>query len=342
LAILFDANQSSQVDRVVALLKSGVPVGLPTETVYGLAAPATQELALAKIFQLKARPYFDPLIVHVLNSSWVSSLVDEITPVHKKLMQAFWPGPLSILFKKNKQIPDLCTSDSPWVALRSPAHPVFQTVLQKLSQPLAAPSANRFSRISPTCAADVIEELGPYGLEAVLEGGSCTAGIESTIIRVLPDNKIEVLRPGATPLESLAETLGPDYEIFSAQALKSEKIQAPGQMDTHYAPRTPLVFFKYEEKLKEYLLSQSSSEFTARTTFLTVYPSQIAKNYSWKQVVTLSDKSSESEACSQLFRILRDLDRGQNSQIVALGLAQPKGLELAINDRLFRAGRSTK
>ena len=320
-----------QLDWALQNLKAGNPVGLPTETVYGLAGIAWHEPSLARIFKIKNRPHFDPLIVHVLDLAMTESLVKEVSPMQKKLMESFWPGPLSILFEKNECVPELCTAASPWVALRSPAHPVFREVLKQVKMPLAAPSANRFGRISPTRAEQVIEELGPFGLEAVVDGGACERGIESTIVRVKTAEHLEVLRPGALSLEKLATCLGTQVHIEVIRAVRSDHADAPGQLESHYAPKTPVKFIENLSNL-EIWKSQDLSDIA----LLQVFEDPKWSTLSWGRSEVLSKNGSDTEAAAKLFSALRSLDKLGMKQIVAVK-ADDRGLGIAINDRLRRA-----
>jgi L-threonylcarbamoyladenylate synthase len=325
------------------LVDKKVPVALPTETVYGLAALADDEKALAQIFKLKARPHFDPLIVHVLSAENVTPWVLEQNEWHQKLMKRFWPGPLSLLFKKSSRIPDLCTAGSPWVALRSPSHPQFRKILQALDgRALAAPSANRFMSISPTTSQDVVSELGPYGLEAVVEGGACEKGLESTVLKIHDPQKLEIVRAGAISVEEIRECVGPDLEIIlrsSGSGIEASRLnEAPGQHHIHYAPQKPLYLVPPKE-LTQFLASHSHLKAYA---LLEVFPSQLSSLTGSKiRHEILSLRSSWDEAAAKFFSTLRSLDQDPRVEcIVALECA-PESLGYAILDRLKRASQKT-
>ncbi len=324
--------RADQIDWALEKLREGHPVGLPTETVYGLAGLALDEKSLAKIFKIKNRPHFDPLIVHVLDATQARDLVSEVSALQEKLMRNFWPGPLTILFKRNSSVPDLCTAGSDWVAIRSPAHPVFRALLKKLGKALAAPSANRFGRISPTTAEQVVEELGTFGLEAVVDGGVCERGIESTVVKVLNDREIEVLRPGAVSIEKIAECVGKTVEIRMVSTAISSSVEAPGQLASHYAPRTPLDFIEDLSSIDQWKKQDLSA-----MALLLVTPVSEWSKLGWKFSEILSANSSDTEAASRLFGSLRRLDGMGFKKIVALKTSDI-GLGIAINDRLRRAG----
>jgi L-threonylcarbamoyladenylate synthase len=333
MALLLDPALPGQLGRAVEMLRAGLPVGLPTETVYGLAATARDEQALARVFALKARPSFDPLIVHVLGVEDAEPLVDEMSDLHRSLMAKFWPGPLTLLFRKSARVPDLCTSGSPWVALRAPSHPVFRQVLEALGAPLAAPSANRFASLSPTSALDVVQELGPYGLEAVLDGGPCEVGVESTVLKLLGSDEAEIVRPGAFSRERL-EAEFPSLRL-SLRASGSGMVDAPGQSKVHYAPRTPLSFFETLDEARAQLAREDAPG-SALFELLQGDASELG-DWPWAAKRTLSAKMSTLEAASRLFAELRALDKEGHRRIVAVATS-PRELGLALNDRLRRAG----
>lgn len=190
------------IDIAATLLKKGEAIGIPTETVYGLGANALNTAAIAKIFQIKQRPTFDPLIIHLSSFDKVYDYVEEVPEVLKRLADKFTPGPLTILLRKKQIIPDMITSGSPFVAVRIPAHPVTQALLQKVDFPVAAPSANPFGYISPTTAQHVADQLGNK-VYYILDGGPCDIGVESTIVGMNDDGHLEVYRKGGLTLESI-------------------------------------------------------------------------------------------------------------------------------------------
>lgn len=334
---MLEAARDSQLAWALERLQRDEPIALPTETVYGLAGRALHAKALSKIFQLKARPTFDPLIVHILGTNQFAPLVKKVEPLHEKLAARFWPGPLTMLFEKSSLVPDLCTSGSEWVALRAPAHPVFRKMLELLGEPLAAPSANRFGRISPTSAQAVIDELGPYGLDAVVDGGPCEKGIESTVVKILSHNEIAVLRPGAVSVEDLQSCVGPSVKV--ALLTSSSKVEAPGLLESHYAPRTPLHFFENEKALLDFV--EKHAQNLNRFAFLEVFSQSFNGARGARSIRSLSSRGSDTEAAAALFQVLRELDESGAERI--LTLAGPTvGLGLAINDRLRRAGASTR
>ena len=222
------------ISRAVELLRAGQVIGLPTETVYGLAGDGLNPAALARIFEVKQRPLFDPLILHFADAAGAFDLAEQIPTHARELAQRFWPGPLTLVLRKREIVPDLATSGLPHVALRVPAHPVAQALLRAFGGPLAAPSANRFGRISPTDAQAVHAELGD-AVPLILDGGPCAVGLESTVL-LLSENQPVLLRAGGVSVEEIEAIIGSVQHATPVD----ERPQAPGQLKHHYAPRKPL------------------------------------------------------------------------------------------------------
>ncbi|MBL7984887.1 MAG: threonylcarbamoyl-AMP synthase, partial [Flavobacteriales bacterium] len=226
-------NSGSDLQQAAALLREGKLVAIPTETVYGLAANAYDAEAVLRIFEVKNRPTFDPLIVHVRDSDQVQEVARTIPPEALALMDRFWPGPLTLVLPKQPRVPDIVTSGLDTVGVRMPAHPMALELLRSLDFPLAAPSANPFGYISPTTAQHVGDQLGeriPY----ILDGGPCAVGVESTIIGW--EEGLPVLyRPGGLPLEAIEQVIG-----SVRPQVKHVLPAAPGMIESHYAPRKPL------------------------------------------------------------------------------------------------------
>lgn len=311
------AETGTSLERAKELLRIGELVAIPTETVYGLAANAFSEQAALRVFEVKRRPSFDPLIVHTSSLEKASNFLKEIPEGAQKLAEALWPGPLTLLLPRNQRIPDLVTAGLPHVAVRIPRHPLTLQLLQELDFPLAAPSANPFGYISPTTAKHVEEQLGekiPY----ILDGGPCDIGVESTIIG-FEGNTTIVHRLGGMSLEEL-ETYCP---VIKLMPHSTSNPQAPGQLKSHYAPRTPVVMGRIGE-----LLSQYNKDEVAVLSFRDTYP-EVPQ-------ITLSPSGDVNEAAKNLFRALRELDK-LNVKYILTEAAPEYGLGRAINDRLTRA-----
>lgn len=311
---------SEAIESAVSLLRAGEAVALPTETVYGLAADALNEQAVVKIFAAKARPRFDPLIVHLPSADWVERVAafpDSSRALFTKLTDRFWPGPLTVVVPRKPIVPDIVAAGLETVALRVSAHPVFSAIIRQFGGPLAAPSANRFGRISPTCAADVDAELGGL-IPFVVDGGPTAHGLESTIV-ALRNDRIEVLRRGPITQEQLGE-----FGEVSISA--GSKVEAPGQLPSHYAPATPLV------------LVDSADDFGTPGGKRCGLLGWGTTSTRFAEIRLLSRQGDLSEAARNLFRYLRELD-GLGLDLIVAEKVPDNGLGAAINDRLGRAAQ---
>lgn len=298
------------------IIRSGGLVAFPTETVYGLGANALSAEAVAKIFQAKQRPSFDPLIVHVADRAMLSKVVQEIPPPAEKLMAQFWPGPLTLVLLKSANIPAIVTSGLPTVAVRMPSHPVALELIRRAGVPIAAPSANPFGYLSPTRAEHVERMLG-NSVDQILDGGPTEFGVESTI--VLLAEKPVLLRPGAVPVEPLEAVLGP----LEVRVGESQKPLVPGQLPQHYAPRTPIAIAKPQALPLE---ARKKAGYLAFR--------DVPKGF--KVVKVLSPTGDLLEAAAHLFEALHQLDR-LGLEIIYAEPVPEEGLGRAIMDRLRRA-----
>ena len=321
-------------DRVAAveLLRKGDLVALPTETVYGLAAKALNAIAVAKIFEAKERPRFDPLIVHLPSREWLRRIAE--LPVGDrqlilKLADKFWPGPFTMVLPKREVVPEIVTAGLDTVAVRISAHCVFAEILRELDEPLAAPSANRFGRVSPTTAQHVLDELDGR-IPLIIDAGPTEHGVESTIVAVW-DGRIAVLRRGPITNEQLSEFA----DIVSVTL--TQRISAPGQLPSHYRPTTPLRLidsaeaFPPQENRRVGLLAWSGALQIPMSSQL-----ETRRSEAFAAVRNLSDRGDLREAAANLFRYLRELDTLGLDLIVAERVPS-RGLGAAIMDRLERA-----
>ena len=305
--------QANEIERAAALLRRGELVAFPTETVYGLGTDATNDQAVAAIFDAKGRPQFNPLIIHVLKAEEAERLV-QVDGRAARLMQRFWPGPLSLVLKRapHCKISLLASAGLDTLALRVPAHPLARELLRVAALPIAAPSANRSGRVSPTNADHVIEELEGR-IAAVLDGGPCPIGIESSVLD-LTGLKPVLLRPGGVTLEDLEALLGP-IELH----VKDEVLRSPGMLSSHYAPNLPLRLNATSVAADEALLA-----------FGAPIPAGAGAIF-W-----LSKSSDLVESTANLFSALRAADRSGLAGIAVMPIPEA-GLGRAINDRLRRA-----
>jgi L-threonylcarbamoyladenylate synthase len=311
------ASIGKDISLAARLLGEGRLVAIPTETVYGLAANALNEVAVLGIFKAKNRPKFDPLIVHVASAEHVNNLVKSIPDQLEKLMIDLWPGPLTLLFDKKEIVPDLVTSGLSRVAVRMPRHPITQQLLQELSFPLAAPSANPFGYVSPTDASHVEAQLGDK-IDYILDGGPADIGIESTIIG-MENDLITVYRFGGTPVEKLEE-----YGEVSIAPNLSSNPQAPGMLKSHYAPGKPLMVGDLDE-----LTERHHGKKYGIISFCKKYEGV-------DHQITLSQDGHLDEAARNIFGALRKMDV-EDIEVVFAELLPEEGLGRAINDRLRRA-----
>jgi L-threonylcarbamoyladenylate synthase len=233
------SDSSSQIQRAAALLRAGEVVAFPTETVYGLGADALNPAAVAKVFAAKGRPADHPLIVHLPLNADLSMWAREVPPVAEKLALAFWPGPLTLILPRQRRIPDIVTGGQDTVGLRVPDHPLARQLLAAFAGGIAAPSANRFGRISPTTAEHVRQELGDR-VAMILDGGPCAVGIESTIVDVSRRTP-RILRPGAITGRDIEDVAGVPVGLGPGAGDETEVPRVSGSLPAHYAPRTPLV-----------------------------------------------------------------------------------------------------
>ncbi len=316
----FSTQIGTDLSTAIHWLRAGECVAIPTETVYGLAANALDPAAVVKIFEVKNRPAFDPLIVHVPELEAAARYAAEFPAPLRALAERFWPGPLTLLLPKRAIIPDLVTSGLPRVALRAPAHPMAQSLLRALPFPLAAPSANPFGYISPTTAQHVHDQLQgkiPY----ILDGGPCTVGVESTIVG-FEDGQPVVYRLGGLAVETLEAVAGP----VLVRVNQSSNPAAPGMLTMHYAPRKLLILGDIAANLERFA--------EKKIGVLMLYQRRDLPPGVVQQA--LSATGELAEAAQNLFAALRTLDQSD----VDLILAEPapeQGLGRAINDRLRRA-----
>lgn len=316
------AANSESISQAAKIIRRGGTVAFPTETVYGLGANGLDALAAAKIFEIKKRPFFDPLILHVANSNDLQEFC-EVHPQASVLIQSFWPGPLTVVLKRKATVPDIVCAGLETAAFRMPNHPVALELIQKSNCPIAAPSANLFNYLSPTTAGHVLKSLGD-SIDFILDGGACERGIESTIIGWDEKNAV-LLRPGAIALEDIESKIGP------VQKQNNEKsLLAPGQLPFHYSPRTPLHIWN------DHLILSPK----VKKGFLSFKGDIPPTSFSFETIHVLSPRGNLYEAASNLFACLHRLDESDLDVIYAEPIPQT-GLGIAIMDRLLKASRKS-
>jgi L-threonylcarbamoyladenylate synthase len=305
----------SDIQKAAKIIQDGGLVAFPTETVYGLGADALNPYAVAAIFEAKKRPTFDPLIVHVADPFQAEMLLAHPFPEKAlKLIEQFWPGPMTLVLPKSNLVPDIVTSSLPNVAIRVPNHPLALDLIHESGRPIAAPSANPFGQVSPTTAEHVRQSLGDK-VQMILDGGPCEVGVESTIISFVEKEPV-ILRLGGLPLEAIELIIGK----VAVSTGSSDKPMAPGQLLQHYAPRTPL------------RLIQGPITPNTKTGWLGL--NNPPKGFGAVEV--LSVEGSLIEAAAHLFAAIRRLDEKGLEMIMAQPVPD-EGLGRAINDRLYRA-----
>ncbi len=337
LTLTGDPEDAALVARAAAIIRRGGLVAFPTETVYGLGAYALDADAVGRIFAAKGRPAADPVIVHVADASALSALASVVPATAHTLAQAFWPGPLTLIVQKAEAVPARVTAGGPTVAVRVPAHPVAQALLRAAGVPIAAPSANRFSRPSPTRADDVLEDLGS-AIDAILDGGPTTHGVESTVLD-LTSTPPRVLRPGAIPLDALL-AVDPTIQMRETVVRGAEApLTAPGTLLKHYSPRAEVrLWTGPADLLRHALIEDAKAQVaTGRRVGVLATDEDLALLGAMPVITaSLGAAARVEEAAQRLFAGLRDLDRAGVDVVIVRDPGR-SGLALTVWDRLFRA-----
>lgn len=343
LRLFVDANEldvasaRAAIERAAQILRAGGTVAFPTETVYGLGANALDSTAVAKIFAAKQRPNWDPLIVHLADRSMVDSIASNVPEIAIRLMDAFWPGPLTLLLPRRPSVPDAVTAGRPLVGVRVPGHPVAHALLRAAGIPVAAPSANSFGRISPTLAAHVAEDLDGR-IDAILDSGETTHGLESTVVNPCSEPCI-VYRPGVVTLEQI-RAICPGAVLFQEAEVhgdaEPESLPSPGVGLRHYAPRARLILVDGPE---DFLVNARAAAQEGNRLGL-MLPEGFAHEAVDSDVLVYrwGAWTNEEELAQRLFAGLRWLDAAGATAILC-PLPAAKGIGVAIRDRLKKAER---
>ena len=326
------------IARAAACLRAGGLVAFPTETVYGLGAHALDREAILRVFAAKERPANDPLIVHVGLVDDIFPLVAEVPRAARELAVRFWPGPLTMVLRKSERIPDEVTAGLKTVALRLPSHPVAHALLLSAGLPVAAPSANRFSRPSPTHPAHVLADLDGR-IDMILDAGPTTVGLESTVVDLAHDPPM-ILRPGAIDLAMLRTVLPKISEQSSELRTRSESMPSPGMLPKHYAPATPLTLFEGNRAAALEKLMQTAARHVDRGQSVVVLAfSEDLERLSTLSVhaVNLGSEHDPATVAARLYSALREADALGVHVILVRNITTPHPLSTAIQDRLRRA-----
>ena len=327
---LLKPNKES-IELACKLLQDGEVVGVPTETVYGLAGDSRNGEAIKKIFKAKGRPADNPLIVHISNLDMLKGVVRYVSDDAKKLMDAFWPGPLTIIMPKGNEICNETCAGLDSVGVRMPSNPIAYEIIEKSKVPFSAPSANISGKPSPTNATDVFVDMNGR-IPLIIDGGECDAGVESTVISTLTDTPI-ILRPGVITKEMIEKVLCKKVEIAKAVTegvKKDEKVLSPGMKYKHYAPNADVIILKGSlEKYAKYV-----NEHKADGTFALCFDDE--QQYLDVPAISYGHITSPKEQAHELFTALRELDK-QNAKTVYARCPEMTGVSLAVYNRLIRS-----
>ncbi|QQO09106.1 L-threonylcarbamoyladenylate synthase [Breznakiella homolactica] len=338
------SDSEDDLCRAAAALRSGDLVAFPTETVYGLGGDAFNPAALAKIFEAKQRPRFDPLIIHIAEVSVLERVAD-LTALDAEMRKALdilsaelWPGPLTLVLPKKNSVPDLATSGLPTAAVRLPDHPVALKIIRYSTGAVAAPSANPFGYLSPTRAEHVAEQLGGR-VDYIVDGGKVRVGVESTVLDI-SGRRARILRPGGMPRERIEELIGP----VDTAAAEGPLPAAPGQLKSHYAPRTGLYLYSPEAMMAvPWNKSEAFVFFDGKFRDQWIAGNRLEESSGGvpANIRVLSESGSMNEAAANLFDFLHELDNPQYTAIRAVEVPET-GLGPAVNDRLRKARAEAK
>ena len=308
-------RSAADIAQAGRLLAGGEVVGIPTETVYGLAANALDEAAVAKIFEAKGRPQDNPLIIHISALEQLEGLAEEISPAVWQMAEQFWPGPLTMVVKKKDIVPDRTSAGLDTVGIRMPSHPVARAIIDAAGVPLAAPSANTSGKPSPTTARDVLDDMNGK-IPAIVDGGACTVGVESTVVDMTGEFP-QILRPGAITEEMIREAMGAvSTDRATLEGLSDDaKVRSPGMKYRHYAPKAPVILLEgAPEDTYLALLEQMQQPWTGVICFEEYLPA--IKESKSRLVYSLGYSWDHAEHARRLFALLRKFDRTQAKRIV--------------------------
>src|SRR5579875_247412 len=342
-----DHPEPAIIERAAALVRQGEVVVFPTETVYGLGADAFQPAALERIFAAKGRPYSDPLIVHIADEESLQLLTPTVSAQAKLLVEAFWPGPLTLILPRGSRVPDLISAGLPTVAVRMPRHPVAQALIRAAGSPIAAPSANRFMHVSPTTAQHALDDLAGR-VPLILDGGSSKVGVESTVLDLVSPVPT-ILRPGGISLESLRvvlpsvqpprrrEAVSEPMHLQTEMGVQHLPASSPGQMLIHYAPSVPLLLFEGEPQAMRTAMANEARKRRAwgERVGVLVADEDVAA-FQGSDVVVHSLGSVPEQIASALYAGMRALE-ASGVQVILCRSFDERGLGLAIRDRLLKA-----
>ncbi len=323
-------GSDADLDKAASLLRDGQVVALPTETVYGLAADATNSDAVAAVFAAKGRPADNPLIIHVTSLDMVKQYTEDIPRSAYRLAEAFWPGPLTMILPKKNNVPEIVTGGLDTVAVRMPSHPVMRKVIDLVGRPLAAPSANLSGSPSPTTAKHVCDDMDGR-IAAVVDGGECTVGVESTVICFEGYDSVRILRPGyitASDLKKYVDEVIIDENILSESVPEVKEVRSPGMKYKHYSPKARVVLVRYDlARFIKYIATRNEPDLCCL-----IYD-QDAENFPFAYMTYGSDSKEQAR---QIFSKLREADE-KGVKNLYVRAPEKDGVGLAVYNRLIRA-----
>ncbi|KAF0235439.1 MAG: tRNA threonylcarbamoyladenosine biosynthesis [Prolixibacteraceae bacterium] len=308
----------TQIEKAAQIIRDGGLVAFPTETVYGLGANALNPVAVAKIFEMKERPSFDPLIVHIASVEDLKQLTTKQEENVLHLAEHFWPGPLTIVLPKSKLIPDIVTSGLPTVAIRMPNNKIALELIRRSGCPIAAPSANKFGKLSPVNARHVKKQFS--NIDLIIDGGAANVGIESTII-IVEGNICKILRPGVITIGDIENAM-PGKFIFSTE--KSGRNISPGMLNSHYSPAKPL-----------YILNNLQTSLPASSGIILHGKNDL--NFVVEKIIYTSENHYSPEIAANLFSALHEMEETETIKQIYIEAVEPTGLGIAIMDRIKKA-----
>jgi L-threonylcarbamoyladenylate synthase len=329
---------TTKIQTAAEIIQRGGLVAFPTETVYGLGADALNAEAVLALFEAKKRPLDNPPIIHVADPTEVFRLVEEVPAKARVLMDKFWPGPLTLIFKHSKIVPNVTVADLETIAIRIPKHKVAFELIRQSCRPIAAPSANLAGKPSPTTAQHVFEDLNGR-IDAILDGGSTNIGVESTVVDLSVDPPM-LLRPGGTPFEALKKVLD-DLKLHAfvetKQELSLKEIRSPGMKHKHYAPRAEVILVEGKVRVVKAKVKELAESYRLKGQKVGILATDETQNsYQADVVQSLGSRFNLAAVAQNLFRLLREVDAENVDVIIAEGVSS-EGLGLAVMNRLRKA-----
>lgn len=327
--------ETTAIKKAAQYLLNNEVVAFPTETVYGLGANALEKQAVMKIFKAKGRPTDNPLIAHIADKEQLPILIEgDVPSIAEKLINEFWPGPLTLIFNKSKKMPHVTTAGLDTVAVRMPSHPVALALISTVNLPLAAPSANSSGFPSPTRAQHVYNDLNGK-IPLIVDGGICNIGVESTVIEI-EENNLNILRPGGITREMIKELIGDSYHVKMADTAEVNRPKSPGMKYKHYAPHTPLWIFNNKNKLEELLNEYDINNENTLVILSSETLSRINESSIKTDIKNMGTMDNLKYIAQNLFNFLREADQ-KNYELVLIEEVPNKDIGEAVMNRLKKA-----